>query len=140
MEQESLLWLAVIVTAMAAVVDARRREIPHVFPAVLAVCAVGAAFLDLIGWSALAMGAALGLGLGLALFALGAMGGGDAKLLAAVGACLGPLPLLSALVYVGVIGGALSAVAMMRKSREVAYGPAIASGLFVHALVSQVGP
>jgi prepilin peptidase CpaA len=58
-------------------------------------------------------GAALGLLVGMALFILGAIGGGDAKLLAAVGAVLGPEGLLAALLASAVVGGVLGLFAIM---------------------------
>ena len=49
------------------------------------------------------------------LFALGGLGGGDVKLLAAVGAFLGPGKLVTALLAAGVVGGAMAlAVAAWR--------------------------
>ncbi|HEX7090456.1 MAG TPA: prepilin peptidase [Longimicrobiales bacterium] len=60
-------------------------------------------------------GAALGLGVSLPLFALGGLGGGDVKLLAAVGAFLGPGKLGTALLAAGLAGGAMAlAVAVWR--------------------------
>lgn len=75
------------------------------------------------------MGALLGFGLGAGLFALGAFGGGDAKLLCGMGAILGPTALLGWLVHVAVCGAALAVVAMVRNDRELAYAPAMALGL-----------
>lgn len=54
------------------------------------------------------LGAAFGLGVSLPLFALGGLGGGDVKLLAAVGAFLGPGKLVTALLAAGVVGGAMA--------------------------------
>ena len=54
------------------------------------------------------LGGALGLSLGLFLFAIGAMGAGDGKLLAAVGASLGFGGLVQALPLIGLAGGLLA--------------------------------
>lgn len=54
------------------------------------------------------LGAAVGFGLSLPLFALGAFGGGDAKLITAVGAFMGPLGMLKALLATALIGGAMA--------------------------------
>lgn len=56
------------------------------------------------------LGAGLGLALGLPLVALGGLGGGDAKLMAAVGAFLGPIQLLWALAITAIVGGIMALV------------------------------
>jgi prepilin peptidase CpaA len=56
------------------------------------------------------------------------------KLLAGLGAVLGPAALLSALFWVVLAGAVLSAGAALRGRRELAYVPAIAAGLFVYGL------
>jgi len=60
------------------------------------------------------LGAALAFGLALPLFAVGGLGGGDVKLLAAVGAFLGPAHLALALVVMALAGGAMALVAVVR--------------------------
>ncbi len=131
-----MLWVATLIAVAAGWVDARRHEIPDGFPVALACCAVAGALLGLLSWSTLAAGAGLGFGIGAALFALGAFGGGDAKLLAGIGACLGPWVLLAALVPIAVAGGVLSIIAAARGARELAYAPAMAAGLLAHGLLT----
>jgi len=53
------------------------------------------------------MGAGLGLAVGLALFAVRALGGGDGKLMVAVGAFLGYEQMKGALLLIGILGGFL---------------------------------
>ena len=64
--------------------------------------------------------AALGLFVGLAvffpLFALGAMGAGDVKLMAAVGAWIGAKPILYVALYGSVAGGVLALVVAVRSA------------------------
>jgi len=134
-----MLWIATAIAAAASWVDLRRREIPDGFPLALAACAVVAALGGASTWSGVAAGAALGLGIGAFLFWLGAFGGGDAKLLAGVGACLGPALLATALVPIAVAGGVLSLIAFARGARELAYGPAIAAGLLLRGLLDHWG-
>jgi prepilin peptidase CpaA len=86
------------------------------------------------GWLAAAGGLVLGLALGWPLFALGGWGGGDVKLLAALGAALGPAALVQVAIWMGVAGGALALVAAARGKKDLAYVPAIAIGLFVNTL------
>ena len=62
----------------------------------------------------------------------GGFGGGDVKLVIALGAALGPLALLSALFWVALSGGLLALIAVIRGRRDLAYVPAIAMGLLVY--------
>jgi len=61
------------------------------------------------------LGGALGLLLGLLLFAAGAMGAGDGKLLAAVGTFLGFEVFLRSLPLIGAVGGLLALAVTLRK-------------------------
>ncbi len=61
------------------------------------------------------IGAAIALGLSLPLFLLGGLGGGDVKLLVAVGAFLSPSRLLVALAAMAIVGGLIALVAVVRK-------------------------
>ena len=60
------------------------------------------------------LGAALGLALGIPLFAAGAMGAGDGKLLATVGSMLGMETFLWCLPLIGVFGGLLTVLVTFR--------------------------
>jgi prepilin peptidase CpaA len=60
-------------------------------------------------------GFAVALGVAFLFYALGAVGGGDAKLLAVVGAFLGPQALPGALAYIVLLGAGLAVVMMARK-------------------------
>lgn len=104
------LWVAVAVAAMACVTDLRVRRIPNWLTfggAAAGVLASGAAD----GWPGVGSaigGWALGLALFLPLFLLRGMGGGDVKLLAALGACLGPSVTLWLALYSALAGGVLA--------------------------------
>jgi prepilin peptidase CpaA len=99
----------VAVMVMAAVTDFRSRRIPNP----LTIGGLTAAFLlqALLGWPHL-LAALEGLGVAclvaLPLLALGGLGGGDAKLLMAAGAFMGPLPFARSLLAVALVGGALA--------------------------------
>jgi prepilin peptidase CpaA len=60
-------------------------------------------------------GFAVALGVAMLFFALGAVGGGDAKLLAMVGAFLGLGPLPGALAYIVLLGAAMALAVMARR-------------------------
>ena len=98
--------LLVLLTA-STVTDLKTRRIPNAWTAsgIVAGLALGLLQGQLGGAF---LGFAAGLAIGLPLFALGALGGGDAKLLAAVGALMGPASLLSALLYAGLAGGVMA--------------------------------
>ncbi len=129
-----MIFIAIGLTLVAAVYDLRRREVPDWIGAVLvasAVAAIVAGVTD-VTWTGLAVGAGLGFALTLPFYALGGLGGGDVKLVVALGAALGPFALLSTLFWVAVSGGALALLAAIRGRRDLAYVPAIAIGLLVY--------
>ncbi|HSK18061.1 MAG TPA: prepilin peptidase [Longimicrobiales bacterium] len=103
----SLTLLAVVLAAMWT--DVRFRRIPN---GLTVTALVAALVLRLIlGATALLdgmLGAGLALVLVMPLFALGGVGGGDAKLLVAVGAFLGPKGFLVALLATAIAGGVMS--------------------------------
>src|SRR5688572_23156332 len=114
MNSETLV-LAIVAaaTCAAAAIDLRTRRIPNAFTMPLAASGV---LLAAAGWGTVGIGAALaGWGVGLLLmlpgYLVGATGGGDVKLFAAVGAFLGPSLMLYALIHTA-IAGALLAVAV----------------------------
>jgi Flp pilus assembly protein protease CpaA len=126
--------LAVVLAIVAAACDLRKREIPNWIPGLLIVSAIVATAVGYshVTWSGLACGALLGLAVTLPIYLLGGLGGGDVKLVAALGAVLGPGSLLSTLFWVAMCGGLLAVVALVRGRRDFAYGPAIAMGLLIY--------
>ncbi len=107
------LWNAFVVAfaLTCAIGDARWRKIPRTFTT----CGViaGLAFHFYTGSLASAAAASfLGFAVGLAFFQLGAIGGGDVKLMAALGALLGLQPWLVAM-QIAVFVAALMAVAQI---------------------------
>jgi prepilin peptidase CpaA len=129
-----MIFIAIGLTLVATCYDLRQRQVPDWIGAALVVCAVAAiaaGFTD-VTWAGLALGAGLGLALTLPLYFAGGFGGGDVKLVIALGAALGPLALLSALFWVALSGGLLALIAVIRGRRDLAYVPAIAMGLLVY--------
>jgi prepilin peptidase CpaA len=104
--------VVVSVALLACVTDLRSRRIPNVltFGAALAGLLYGG-WTD--GWSGLGS-AALGFLVGgvafIVPFALGGLGGGDIKLLAAIGAWLGPSGAIWLVLYTGIAGGVMALV------------------------------
>jgi prepilin peptidase CpaA len=75
-----------------------------------------------------ASGGLLGLLIGAALFRFACFGGGDAKLIVAIGALLGPVGLWIALFWMALAGGLLALIALARGQKDYAYAPAITAG------------
>ena len=124
--------------AVATACDLRSREIPDGLPVALVLWSLLAVA---VGWSSLSWlnwggGIALGLSLGAVFFALGALGGGDVKLLAGVGGVLGVGGLGSMLFWMAVCGGILGGIAKYRGQKELDYGPAIFAGFVIHMVSS----
>ena len=100
------------VAALAAVCDVRTGRIPNVLT--FGAMAGGVLFSAIhAGWWGLLtslLGGLVGLALFLPLFVLGGMGGGDVKLLAAVGTWLGPVGATRAALWASLAGGVLAVI------------------------------
>ncbi len=123
-----------ICSLAAAAIDFRTRRVPNALTGaaaaigiVLAVTGAGR-----IGLVAAVLGGLLGLTLMLPGYLFGATGGGDVKLLAAIGTLMGPERILIAFFCMAIGGGliALATAAARRRFRNetFAYAPAIAIG------------
>ncbi len=132
--------VVVILLVIATSCDLRTREIPDWISIAIGLVAVTSSF---GGWLGLPMhwviaGGGAGLFIGYALFRFAHLGGGDAKLIAALGLLVGPVGLLIVLFGMSVAGGVLSLIAMLRGQRDYAYVPAITAGFLGYVgLVSQ---
>ena len=110
--------LVALATSLAAcVTDLRSRRIPNVLTFGSAAAAL--VFQTITAGTTGAASASFGWAVGLAVFfipfALGGLGAGDVKLLAALGAWLGPKDALMLALYAGAAGGVLAiAVALAR--------------------------
>ncbi|MEM7306177.1 MAG: prepilin peptidase [Planctomycetota bacterium] len=124
-------WIALIALIVAAGFDLRTREIPDTIPVVLFLAALGAKLLGLhpVAWSGIALGAGAAFAVGAALFACRGLGGGDVKLLAALGAALGARAFLPFAVATGLLGGVVALVLRRRRGAELAYAPVMLGGL-----------
>ncbi len=104
---------------LCTIFDLRERRIPN--PLTVAGVLVGIAtnlvYFGLPGlWASLA-GFAILAGVLVFPFALGGIGGGDVKMMAALGALLGPVPALGALITGTILGGAIMLVHLARLGR-----------------------
>ena len=118
MSHISLIAVAALVLT-AAVTDFRRRRIPNwltsggVIAGLLLHAVTG-------GWAGLGLatkGMLLGFGVYFVFYCLHAMGAGDVKLMAAVGAVVGPSDWIAVFTATAIAGGAAAIVLMVAKSR-----------------------
>jgi prepilin peptidase CpaA len=135
-----VLWITFALLVVGTVWDLRKREIPDAIPLVLLASAVTSTALGRSphGWLPLLFGFVLALAIGMLLFWRGGFGGGDVKLLAALGAVVGPVPLFSLLFYVAMAGGLFAVVALARGKSDLAYAPAITLGFLAFAVTRGV--
>jgi prepilin peptidase CpaA len=116
------LQLAALLTmlGLAVVSDLRDRRIPNRVTVWGAGCGVVLSALAVKGIpSSALLGILVALGLGLPAFALGLLGAGDAKLLAAVASFVGLSALPSVLIYGGLAGGVLGLASSVQRGTVI---------------------
>ncbi len=131
-----ILGCVILLLLYATVCDFRSREIPDWISVAIVALTLLVVCLGQHprGWSGALTGFALASLVGLGAFAIGFLGGGDVKLLAGIGAWLGPLGWFEMLFWVALAGGGLAVIASLRGQRDYAYVPAIAAGFAMVAL------
>jgi prepilin peptidase CpaA len=111
-------WLVSAVLAVAAIIDGRELRVPNWLTFPFALAGLAASSLPGgLGPSSSLGGLALGLALLLPLYAVGGMGAGDVKLLAGVGAWVGPAIVFHAFVATVVVGAVMAAAMMVASGR-----------------------
>ncbi len=134
--------VVVLATALTACVhDLRSRRIPNylTFGSALLAIGYGAATR---GWAGLGLalaGWALGMAIFVPFYLLRGMGAGDVKLLAALGAWVGPVSLLSLTLYTALAGGAMALIVVVWQRKLVATFRNLWM-LFCHWRVAGLGP
>ncbi len=105
--------------AAAAAIDLRTRRVPNALTALLALSGLAYAALGIghLSVAAALAGFAIGLALMLPGHLFGATGAGDVKLFAAMGALLGPAPIVGAFLYTAVAGGVLAVAVAIGRGR-----------------------
>ena len=108
-----------MIAIVAGIWDWRYRRIPNwlTVSGLVAGIAVNTILLRWPGLKAALLGAALGLGLLLLFVLIRSLGAGDWKLAGALGACVGPRPLLSILMVTVLFAGLLALVMVIRSGR-----------------------
>ena len=111
-------WLLVVLVLTAGILDIKTRRVPNWLT--VSGFAMALAFRLPYGTGPVLDGLAAGLiafAISVPFFALGGLGGGDVKLLAAVGAFLGVDRLWIALLVTALVGGGLALVAVIQQRR-----------------------
>jgi prepilin peptidase CpaA len=129
-------WVLLLFVFPATVIDLKTREVPDLLSLTLLGWAIVVTGLHLhdVGWASLLGGFLIGIGFSGAFYAMGGIGGGDVKFIAALGAALGHAAMIPALFWIALSGGALALLALYRGKRDLAYLPAIAIGLAIDQL------
>ena len=121
----------------AAVIDWRSRLLPNTLNAVILVTGIGFSFehLTVVSPGFAVIGAVLGLLLLLPAFVINAVGGGDVKLLAAVGAWTGPIGIFVVLILTTLAGAVVAVVqaAQSGKLRALLENSGVLAINLVHA-------
>ena len=100
---------------VAAIIDIRIQKIPNIltFPAMV----VGLTYHSVAnGWNGLIFsseGLAIGIAIFLIPYILGGMGAGDAKLMGAVGAMIGPKGIVIACLFIAIVGGVYALIVLL---------------------------
>jgi prepilin peptidase CpaA len=118
--------------AVASASDVRRRRIPNLLVALLALLGIGFSVLLLppaIGATRALIGLGIGFGLWIPFYALGMLGAGDVKLFAAACSWLAPSQAFEAALLSAVAGGVLSVIGLV-----IAHGFGLTSFRLAHAL------
>jgi prepilin peptidase CpaA len=150
----AVLFVFPVLMILAALSDVRTMTIPNWISLALLGSFVVCAALSGLGWVPFGYHLLAGFGLlvaGIALFATGTFGGGDAKLIAAGGFWIGPDLLVQYIAYIAIFGGVLAlsllayrrvipatalplpdwALRLYAKDSGIPYGVAIAAGALV---------
>jgi prepilin peptidase CpaA len=119
MLKQGVWMLATIPAVLAGWTDWRSRRIPNwlTVPALVLGIAANSLALGWYGAKEALLGAGLGLGLLLPFVLIRSLGGGDWKLVGALGAFLGPLRLIAVLVATILVAGAMALVLVVWKRR-----------------------
>src|SRR4051794_40262091 len=104
---------------IAAVIDWRNRRIPNWLTVLMALSGIAGSFMTVhvAAPSAALLGLLVGFALPFVLFAMGALGGGDVKLLAAVGAWLGPIIIIKIFLAAAIVGMVIVLVQSAKQKR-----------------------
>jgi prepilin peptidase CpaA len=127
--------VTIVVAIIAAVIDFRRFRVPNAltFPLCVTGLAFHVAFGGLVGLQYSVGGIAVGMLALLLFYIMGVMGAGDVKLLAAVGAWIGPANTLYVFCVAGIVAG-IHSVVVLTWQRRLRVVPVIFQVSFVQMM------
>jgi len=135
MRMDALAWITIALGALAVFDDLRRRAISNWISGGALIAGLILNFLARgpYGAAMAAAGAAIGFALLVAFYLLGGLGGGDLKLMAGLGALLGPSAVLTAAVLGAIVGAfmAVFSIVFRRSQRAIPYAPALVLGAWM---------
>lgn len=132
-------------TIYASIIDYRERRVPNWLNAALALSGILAQF-SYFGWTGVGTAlAGLGVGFGVLIvpWAMHAMGAGDVKLMAAIGAWFGPWMTLLSFALGGLLGGVIATIMIVASGKTaqatVNFGTILAKCSRMSTAFSEVG-
>jgi prepilin peptidase CpaA len=135
MRMDALAWITIALGILAVFDDLRRRIISNWISGAALTAGLILNYLDqgFYGAAMAAAGAAVGFALLVAFYLMGGLGGGDLKLMAGLGALLGPSSVLTAAVLGAIAGAIMAAVTIVfrRSQRAIPYAPALVLGAWM---------
>lgn len=134
-----MIWLTMVFCGIACFFDLKDREIPD---PLCGVTLLSGLFCAALGWLSISwQGSLMGFFVAFLLvipFALrDGLGGGDLKLLAALGAWLGPWGALSVLCWTALSGMIVALIVAGAGRKDFAYAPAITLGTLIYLVFPQ---
>ncbi len=133
--ETSIVWIPIIIAAIAVLFDLRSREIPDslsILLVLLAFLKLALPIASLTWWSHL-LGGSVALMVGAVLAHRDGFGGGDVKLFAALGCWFGIGGVFPLALWIALAGLPLAVIAAARKQADFAYAPAILIRVCVHS-------
>lgn len=111
-------WVVTITLIVAAIIDGMKLKVPNwiTFPMIASGWIYCAAFSPYAGWEGLGLslfGTAVGLAVLMPAYAVGGMGAGDVKLMAGIGAWVGPTVTLYAFAVSAIVGGVIAVIMVL---------------------------
>ena len=129
-----MILVLLVLMAAATLQDLLRHEVSDLLSLAIALtglCGLISGSWEL-HWIAAVLGPLVGLVLTGPFFHFGVLGGGDVKLVTALGIWFGPVALAWILLLTAIFGGLLAGIAAVRGKSDMAYVPAIAAGVLLH--------
>lgn len=139
-----IFWITICVLATAVTYDIRFSRIPNwlTFPVMATAIVYHTFTTGVLGFALSVGGLVIGFSVFLVFYVKGGMGAGDVKLMAAMGALLGPRDILFAAAFTAIAGGAYAVILLAfskRNRKTLARYGAMAKGLALTGHLTYIG-